>query len=235
MTEPPEPPRRLEYLPLAEVQGAPANPKLHHEATIEASITRFGYVEAVAMDERTGRLVAGHGRIADLRRREASGEPPPEGLIADDEHGWLLPVQRGWASSDDAEAEAYLIASNRTSELGGWDDPELLAMTQRIEQADAELLAAIFDADAMDELRRSVAGLDGIDDAAAWDGMPAFEQSAKGSAAKVVVHFLTDEDADAFFVMLERARKPIIWWPAGDGHVSMDRDLEWSGESTDAP
>ncbi len=47
-----ETPRHTEYVALADLQGAPQNPKRHHEATIAASITRFGYVEAIAMDER---------------------------------------------------------------------------------------------------------------------------------------------------------------------------------------
>jgi len=142
-----EMPRTLDYLPLSTLEGALVNPKGHAEAAIEASITRFGYVEAITLDERTGRLVAGHGRLEDLRRRESDGEPPPEGLIADDELGWLVPVQRGWQSRDDAEAEAYLIASNRTTELGGWDDPDLEAMTARIAEADRTLLATFTDGD----------------------------------------------------------------------------------------
>lgn len=38
---------------------------------------------------------------------------------------WLLPVARGWASTSDAEAEAYLVAANSLTMFGGWDDAEL--------------------------------------------------------------------------------------------------------------
>lgn len=133
--------RRIVAMPLTDLEGAPVNPKSHHEASIEASITRFGYVEAITLDERTGRLVAGHGRLEDLRRREAAGEPPPDGITAHAKKGWLIPVQRGWASKDDAEAEAYLIASNRTTELGGWDEPGFDEMVARIAEQDRTLLA----------------------------------------------------------------------------------------------
>jgi len=118
--------RTLEYLPIDKLVEADRNPKRHDQATLGASITRFGYIEPIVLDERTGKLVAGHGRLAQLRQRRTAGEAPPEGVEVDADGNWLAPVVRGWGSRDDAEAEAYLLASNRTTELGGWD-PDLLA------------------------------------------------------------------------------------------------------------
>lgn len=119
-----EQPRWLEYVPLDELTPALKNPKLHSEA-IGASLRRFGYVEAIALDERTGRLVAGHGRMDDLIAKRDAGEDPPEGVTVDPEGRWLVPVQRGWASSSDGEADAYLVASNQTTTAGGWNPVEL--------------------------------------------------------------------------------------------------------------
>ena len=119
--------RKIEYLLLSEVQSAERNPKLHDDDSLDASIARFGFTEPVLMDERTGRLVAGHGRLARLRAAEAEGGPPPDGVIAGRD-GWKIPVVRGWASTDDREAEAYLIASNRIVETGGWDAEGLAEM-----------------------------------------------------------------------------------------------------------
>lgn len=61
--------------------------------------------------------------------------PPPDGI----KPGWKVPVLRGWASGSDAEAEAYLAASNRLVELGGWDDQELAALLASVDAADSDL------------------------------------------------------------------------------------------------
>jgi ParB-like chromosome segregation protein Spo0J len=59
--------RWIDYVPLDEIAEAHRNPKLHDRRGIRASVTRFGFVEPITIDERTGRLVAGHGRLEQLR------------------------------------------------------------------------------------------------------------------------------------------------------------------------
>ena len=138
--EEPRPPgennRRLEYVALEELKGAPRNPKKHMEADIGKSIGRFGYVEPVVMDERTGRLVAGHGRVQSLRVRRAGKEQPPEG-VKEENGQWLVPVLRGWASRSDTEAEAYLVASNQLTIGGGWESEVLGKMLGDLAASDA--------------------------------------------------------------------------------------------------
>jgi DNA modification methylase len=116
--------RRLELVPLDELERAPRNPKDHDAEGITASVKRFGYAEPVLIDERTGRLVAGHGRLDALAAMLGAGQAPPEGILERDGR-WLVPVVRGWASRSDADAEAYLVASNRLTMAGGWDDQAL--------------------------------------------------------------------------------------------------------------
>lgn len=119
-------PRRVSYLPLAELEADPRNPKAHDTVTIDASIGRFGMLDLIVRDERTGRIVSGHGRFKVLSAMAQRGETPPEGVRTDEEGGWLIPVITGWASRTDTEASAALIALNRTTELGGWVDDALL-------------------------------------------------------------------------------------------------------------
>jgi hypothetical protein len=129
--------RRIEYVRIADLKPATRNPKDHDIGEISLSMDRFGYVEPVVMDERTGQLVAGHGRIETLtkiHRGDAKAEPPP-GVKADADGTWLVPVVRGWASKDDREAEAYLLASNRLTEIGGWNDTALAEMLGDLAQA----------------------------------------------------------------------------------------------------
>lgn len=53
--------RRIELMPLGQLQVAKRNPK-KHSGDISTSVGRFGYAEPILLDERTGRIVAGHGR-----------------------------------------------------------------------------------------------------------------------------------------------------------------------------
>lgn len=110
---------RIEYTPLAEVQRWPRNPKLHAEAAIDESFDRFGFVEPLVLDENTGRLVAGHGRLDRLVALHAAGKPAP-GRIKVKRKAWLVPVVRGVSFSSEEEAEAYLLASNQITIAGGW-------------------------------------------------------------------------------------------------------------------
>lgn len=133
-------PRRVEYVPLDDVKPAERNPKRHDAEGIGRSISRFGVAELPLLDERTGRLVAGHGRINDLLARFEGGQEPPDGVRIDSEGRWLVPITRGWASRSDIEAEAYLVASNRLTERGGWDDEGLAELLAAINEVDPELL-----------------------------------------------------------------------------------------------
>lgn len=117
--------RRIEYAPLETIREAELNPKRHDQAALRASMDRFGYLEPIVRDERTGRLVSGHGRLRHLRELRASGAAPPEG-VREEAGDWLVPIVAGWSSRDDDEARALLVAVNRLTEAGGWDTRALL-------------------------------------------------------------------------------------------------------------
>lgn len=136
-------PRRLDYMPLSQVEEAARNPKRHDEDGIRASIAKHGLAELPLLDDRTGRLVAGHGRIHDLRDRFQRGQDPPNGIVVDDRGEWQVPIIRGWASTSDDAAAAYLLGSNGLTESGGWDDREFAAMLSELRDADPSWLEAI--------------------------------------------------------------------------------------------
>lgn len=118
--------RRLEYMPLADLLAArhPRNVKGHDLDTIDAMISRFGYTIPVLIDERTGYVAAGHGRLAVLERRtqQLDGPGAPQGILTTEAGVWLVPTVRGWASADDDELVAYLIGDNWSAITGGWTD-----------------------------------------------------------------------------------------------------------------
>jgi len=118
----PEP--HIEYLPLAEVNRWPRNPKQHALDTISESMERFGFVNPLIIDEGTKMLVAGHGRLDTLQTMKDSGRTRPEGVLEKD-GVWLVPIVRGISFKNDREAEAYLMADNQITILGGWDNEQL--------------------------------------------------------------------------------------------------------------
>jgi ParB/Sulfiredoxin domain len=131
----------------------PRNPKGHDLETLDASVKRFGFIEPVVPDGRTGQIIAGHGRAETLRNKELRGDDLPEGLQVDDDGAWLIPTVVGWSSRDDLEAEAALVALNQTSMLGGWVDEALLATLDQLATVDDGLAGVGFDDEDVDDLR----------------------------------------------------------------------------------
>lgn len=147
------PPRWIEMTDLDSIQEALRNAKAHDRERIGASIGRFGYIEPMVLDERTGRLIAGHGRLHDLRARREAGEDPPEGVVADQDGRWRVPLSRGWQSRSDAEADAVGVALNRITEVGGWESDLLTELLTELRDVDPELLEVTgFAADDLDSL-----------------------------------------------------------------------------------
>ena len=148
--------RRVEYIALSKLEGATSNPKLHADNEIKASMERFGFVETPVIDERTGRLVAGHGRRDALRSLKATGKGAPAGVRVERDD-WYIPVERGWSSRDDAEASAYLVSSNRTTELGGWDEAALATMLSDVRDTGAGLEGVGFTNQELDKMLAAIA------------------------------------------------------------------------------
>jgi hypothetical protein len=158
---------RIEYVALADLKRHPRNPKDHDLGAISRSVNRFGFTAPVIIDERTGYLAAGHGRIDTLAQLKAQGKEPPANVqLADFDGDWLVPVVRGVAFNSDAEIEAYLVADNRLTMLGGWNEPELAGLLQDLAAQDTALLEATgYDADDLDALLRDLGMIAGADDA----------------------------------------------------------------------
>lgn len=128
---------RIVYEPLDEVRRWPRNPKRHDEGALDGSIERFGYCDPVTVDENTGHLVEGHGRIEALVRRHEAGEAAPARVRVVSGR-WFVPVVRGVRFKDELEAEAYLVAHNRISEIGGWDSHGLVELLEAAREVSIE-------------------------------------------------------------------------------------------------
>lgn len=154
--------RWVEYMRLPDIAAAPRNPKRHAGGDIRNSLGRFGLAELPTVDERTGRLVAGHGRLDQLTEMRRTGSNPPRYVRIDDDGEWLVPVERGWSSDDDDAAAAYLVTSNNLTSKGGWDRDELGEMLTEINAVDHSLfLTTGFTDEALEALFADPAGTGG--------------------------------------------------------------------------
>ncbi len=130
---------RIEYMALDEIIKWPRNPKKHKVHKIKASMSDFGYVAPIVIDEGTKRLVAGHGRLDALFILKGTGsEAPPR--VRNDGGTWYVPVVRGVSFKSESDAERYLLTDNRITELGGWDNEILTDILSGLVEEEEELL-----------------------------------------------------------------------------------------------
>lgn len=143
-------------MPLEALAPAARNPKRHELERIKASIRDHGFVDQPIADERTGRIIGGHGRREALIDMYAENESMPGGLILDEDGGWLVPITRGWASRNDREAETLIIQLNRLTAAGGWDQRVLSEMLEDLVTEAPDLFDSLAMSDEeMDELLRA--------------------------------------------------------------------------------
>lgn len=191
---------KIEQRNLSALTPDPQNARSHTPRNLEAiarSLEQFGQRRPVVL-RGDGTILAGNGLVA-----------------AAAQLGWdkvaVTVVPDDWT---DEQARAYAIADNRTSDLAEWDEQALIDSLEAL-NTDELLEAAGFNQNEYENLLRAWTGKEtgskSADDE--WVGMPDYEQKDAGSVARVIVHFLTHEDADAFFKMIDRPRAKYIYWP----------------------
>jgi hypothetical protein len=147
--------RTIEYMPVAELKPAKRNPKRHSVSELAAAVQRFGVIEAQVLDERTGRVISGNGRLELYAQAEEAELDPPEGVQVIDGR-WHLPIVRGWRSRNNGEAEAALVAVNRLAERGGWNTGMLVEMLDELGATRAGLTGVGYQPDDLADLRRQL-------------------------------------------------------------------------------
>lgn len=177
----PEPVVGVEYTALSDLRRWDRNPKLHDIEVLAASIRRHGFIEPIVKDERTGKMVAGHGRDETLEMMKRAGEPAPKRIKVREDGEWLVPVLTGIAFEDESTAEAYIIGSNRLVELGGWDEEALQAIVTT-EGFDAEGTGLHLE---MPEHETMLLDQSGLDPVAAADEGGALEEVERTPTIKV--------------------------------------------------
>ena len=124
-----DPELRIDYVALSAITDAENNPRRHDGPSLDDSVKRHGFFLPMSMNEKTGRLVAGHGRKESLERQKGEGAEPPKYVRVRKDGEWMVPVIMGAQWETEGEAFAALVAANRVSE-GLWDR-EALSMGLR--------------------------------------------------------------------------------------------------------
>jgi hypothetical protein len=143
-------------VPIGSIELHPRNPRLGDVEAVAASLRRFGQQKPVVVQASTGFVIAGNHV---LRAAQALG--------------WTE-IAANVVELDDANAVGFMLADNRTADLGVYDDALLAAMLA--EQAAADNLAATgYDPDDVAALLRAAGLSDERDPDAVPDLPPAAE------------------------------------------------------------
>jgi ParB-like chromosome segregation protein Spo0J len=115
----------VERVEIGRLVKDPRNARLHPERNMEAivaSLKRFGQQRPIVA-QRDGTVLAGNGVLA--------------GALA---LGWTDVIVR-WTDLTGADAMAYALADNRSSELAEWDFPALKDQLQELDTGDFDMTA----------------------------------------------------------------------------------------------
>lgn len=110
--------QRIEYMDLDVLLEFPKNPKDHDFEALEEAFEQNGFVTPLLIDETSGLLVEGHGRLQKLKQLKDAGEKPPA-RVWERDGKWSAPVVRGiWFETLD-QAKRHLLGANRIGQ-GMW-------------------------------------------------------------------------------------------------------------------
>jgi len=124
-------------VPIDALEVWPGNYREHDIGAICESLTRFGQQKPIVVQAATMKIVAGNGQY-----------------LAAQALGWTEIAANVVEISDD-EAEAFLIADNRTSERGRNTDDKLAVLLERVAKR-GQLVGTGYDGDDVDDLLKRV-------------------------------------------------------------------------------
>jgi len=188
---------------LADLKQDPENARVHNPRNIGMitnALHEVGAARSIVIDE-DNMILAGHGVY------EAAVEAGIENVqIVEADGNTIIAVKRSNLTA--AAKKRLAFFDNRTAELADWNIEQMVA------DLDAGLdLAGIFREDELAQLQGLASS---VDHEAEWEGMPEFEQDDLSSFRKIIVHFNSQEDVDAFAQLMEQTvtgKTRYIWYP----------------------
>ena len=146
-----------QYIDIYDAIPNERNSKDHDVGVLCESMIRFGFTQPVLINESDNKILAGHGRIKALQQLHNQDYDAPKRIdvAIDMENGeretWMVPCYY-INIEDKAEAEAYLIADNRLTEIGGWLDDKLVDSLKNILDETGTLDGTGWDLEDLDDL-----------------------------------------------------------------------------------
>jgi hypothetical protein len=128
---------KVERRPVADLLPYARNSRTHDDAQVAAiasSIREWGWTMPCLIDE-TGMLIAGHGRVLAARKLDLIDVP--------------VMVATGWS---EAQKRAYVIADNKLTLRGGWDDDLLRVELSDLKSEGFDLTLTGFEPGEIDSL-----------------------------------------------------------------------------------
>jgi hypothetical protein len=108
------------------------NPRVGSIEAVARSLEKFGQRKPIVVNKRTNEVIAGNHTI-----------------MAAKSLGWKE-VAAVWVDDDEATAQAYAIADNRTHDLGAYDEQALAALVEELANTDLILAAGYGEQDIED-------------------------------------------------------------------------------------
>lgn len=191
---------QIQYDDLETIALLPVNAKRHSNSAIKASLARWGVLEQIIINDETGHVISGNGRIETLRAMKANGEAAPAEVQVDGDH-WRVPVVHGFRAEVEREA-AVALAANRAHDLGGYREADLEDVLADLRTA-GQLDGTGYTPEDVEFLTRNVGPLDtrfgdtGDDnDEDAADGSPL---ASTDLSDRIIILFDDETDVNAFW------------------------------------
>lgn len=122
--------------PVDGIKNWEKNPRVGSIEAVAKSLEKFGQRKPIVVNKRTGEVIAGNHTI-----------------MAAKSLGWKE-IAAVWVDDDEATAQAYAIADNRTHDLGAYDEQALAALVEELANTDL-ILAAGYGQDDIEDLYAS--------------------------------------------------------------------------------
>ena len=121
-------------VPIDSLAPHPDNPREGDLGAIIASVEAHGFYGQVIVQKSTGRIVAGNHRWMAAK------------------HAGLSEIPVTYIDVDDETARRILVADNRTSDLGSYDESQLVALLKDLAATGAGLAGTGYDGGDLDDL-----------------------------------------------------------------------------------
>jgi len=205
----------VEQWSISKLLRYPNNAREHSDSQVEQiakSIKEFGFVNPVLVDA-DGVLIAGHGRLLSAQTLKMKEVPV---------------IQLGHLT--EAQAKALRLADNQLALNSSWN-AELLSIELRdLKLANYDLQLLGFEQHTLDWF---TGGGSMVDANGEWVGMPEFTQEDKTAFRTLRIHFLRQEDVDAFARLVNQKvtdNTKFLWFPPVPEEGYVDKKYQQAAE-----